>query len=335
MRRLTCAFCQRLPAGRRRDQVPDAARRRGSTARSSARRLRGQRPRLLRAQRPLLRHRGQDLPLGAIRMSLDLWAPWREDDANRRDLQKPRRPLDLAKSKLRSAVCCAPTLSSNPAPLHRLRHRQGAPQDQDHLPLQQYHAANQIVERVVKGRIKKGLIWHFQGSGQVAADRLRGAEAAPAPQPAQPHRVGRGGSGGPADADHRQFSTWPTCPTWSPWTAVISWNAALPGCAEDHHHHYPQVRRAGAQDQPPLEHHRHGGRGAPHPGRGLRPAAPATTARAAACRASVGAPAAVAAANYQQNEARYNALQFASGSRKRGTMDASVLLISGCQDNHF
>lgn len=25
--------------------------------------------------------------------------------------------------------------------------------------------ANQIVQRVVEGRIKKGLIWHFQGSG--------------------------------------------------------------------------------------------------------------------------------------------------------------------------
>jgi type I restriction enzyme R subunit len=43
---------------------------------------------------------------------------------------------------------------------------------------QQYHAANQIVARVVKGRIKKGLIWHFQGSGKsllivFAAQKLR------------------------------------------------------------------------------------------------------------------------------------------------------------------
>lgn len=43
---------------------------------------------------------------------------------------------------------------------------------------QQYDAANKIVERVVEGRTKKGLIWHFQGSGKsllmiFAAQKLR------------------------------------------------------------------------------------------------------------------------------------------------------------------
>ena len=43
---------------------------------------------------------------------------------------------------------------------------------------QQYEGANKIVERVVDGRIKKGLIWHFQGSGKsllmvFAAQKLR------------------------------------------------------------------------------------------------------------------------------------------------------------------
>ncbi len=43
---------------------------------------------------------------------------------------------------------------------------------------QQYFTANQIVERVVKGYPKKGLIWHFQGSGKsllmvFAAQKLR------------------------------------------------------------------------------------------------------------------------------------------------------------------
>src|SRR5690606_12961325 len=43
---------------------------------------------------------------------------------------------------------------------------------------QQYETVNQIVERVVAGRIKKGLIWHFQGSGKsllmvFAAQKLR------------------------------------------------------------------------------------------------------------------------------------------------------------------
>jgi type I restriction enzyme R subunit len=31
---------------------------------------------------------------------------------------------------------------------------------------QQYEGANKIVERVKEGKIKKGLIWHFQGSGK-------------------------------------------------------------------------------------------------------------------------------------------------------------------------
>jgi type I restriction enzyme R subunit len=31
---------------------------------------------------------------------------------------------------------------------------------------QQYEGTNLIVERVVQARIKKGLIWHFQGSGK-------------------------------------------------------------------------------------------------------------------------------------------------------------------------
>ena len=31
---------------------------------------------------------------------------------------------------------------------------------------QQYEAANRMVDRVVEGRIRKGLIWHFQGSGK-------------------------------------------------------------------------------------------------------------------------------------------------------------------------
>jgi len=43
---------------------------------------------------------------------------------------------------------------------------------------QQYEAANRIVARVVAGYPKKGLIWHFQGSGKsllmvFAAQKLR------------------------------------------------------------------------------------------------------------------------------------------------------------------
>ena len=45
---------------------------------------------------------------------------------------------------------------------------------------QQYDGANKIVDRVREGRLKKGLIWHFQGSGKsllmvFAAQKLRKA----------------------------------------------------------------------------------------------------------------------------------------------------------------
>ena len=48
-----------------------------------------------------------------------------------------------------------------------------------------------------------------------------------------------------------------------------------------------------------------------------------------------GIPPEIAAANYEQNKAQYNALQFASGSRTRDMMKATVILISGCQDNQL
>ena len=106
---------------------------------------------------------------------MEFWAPWRieggEDDLVRRlgleeigkelsHLLHPRRILDILqnfavyssnKKKRRIKIVCR---------------------------FQQYEGANKIVERVAEGRIKKGLIWHFQGSGKsllmvFAAQKLR------------------------------------------------------------------------------------------------------------------------------------------------------------------
>lgn len=119
---------------------------------------------------------GKELFYGAIRCSLEFWAPWRkENDDNQvakalglsevgtelNDLLSPARLLDImrnfslftTKKKQRTKV----------------------------VPrFQQYEGANKIVERVKEGRIKKGLIWHFQGSGKsllmvFAAQKLRRA----------------------------------------------------------------------------------------------------------------------------------------------------------------
>ena len=117
---------------------------------------------------------GKELFYGAIRCPLEFWAPWRtsESDAVSKalglaevgkeltDLLKPQILLDILqnfslfttnKKKQRIKIVCR---------------------------YQQYEGANKIVERVIEGRVKKGLIWHFQGSGKsllmvFAAQKLR------------------------------------------------------------------------------------------------------------------------------------------------------------------
>lgn len=118
---------------------------------------------------------GKELFYGAIRCPLEFWAPWRtekSDNALKKslglaeigheltDLLSPYRLLDILQSfslfttnskKQRAKIICR---------------------------FQQYEGANKIVERVKEGRIKKGLIWHFQGSGKsllmvFAAQKLR------------------------------------------------------------------------------------------------------------------------------------------------------------------
>ncbi|WP_018477018.1 type I restriction endonuclease subunit R [Pontibacter roseus] len=118
---------------------------------------------------------GKDLYYGSVRCPLEFWSPWRleadEDELVKKlglskvgkeltDLLHPMRLLDILrnfalystdKKKRRIKVICR---------------------------YQQYEGANKIVERVKEGRLKKGLIWHFQGSGKsllmvFAAQKLR------------------------------------------------------------------------------------------------------------------------------------------------------------------
>jgi type I restriction enzyme, R subunit len=118
---------------------------------------------------------GRALFIGSVRMPLELWSPWRlqnekdelEKFAGLGDVGKqlthlldPATVLDIlqyftvyatnSKRKKIKVVC----------------------------RYQQYEGANAIVERVKGGTIKKGLIWHFQGSGKsllmlFAAQKLR------------------------------------------------------------------------------------------------------------------------------------------------------------------
>jgi type I restriction enzyme R subunit len=108
---------------------------------------------------------------GSIRMPIEMWGPWRDDDnqdegqlhhvkATVQSMLRPEVALDIAlyftlfatdKKHRRIKIICR---------------------------YQQYETTNQIVARVVKGYPKKGLIWHFQGSGKsllmvFAAQKLR------------------------------------------------------------------------------------------------------------------------------------------------------------------
>ncbi|MDP1622733.1 MAG: HsdR family type I site-specific deoxyribonuclease [Bacteroidales bacterium] len=118
---------------------------------------------------------GREFRYGAVRTPLEFWAPWRlEDEKNElaffagledagsqlSNQLKPQTLLDILqyftlyatnKSKRKIKLVCR---------------------------YQQYEGANALVGRVIEGRIKKGLIWHFQGSGKsllmvFAAQKLR------------------------------------------------------------------------------------------------------------------------------------------------------------------
>jgi type I restriction enzyme R subunit len=108
---------------------------------------------------------------GSIRMPIELWGPWRdEDNQDEGQLQHVQATVE---SMLRPAVV-----------LDILQHFTLFASDKKHRRIkiicryQQYETTNKIVARVVQGYSKKGLIWHFQGSGKsllmvFAAQKLR------------------------------------------------------------------------------------------------------------------------------------------------------------------
>jgi type I restriction enzyme R subunit len=113
---------------------------------------------------------GKELRFGAIRVPLLLWGPWRSDDP---ELVK------LSEVEQAAAQLLAPQTI-----LDILRSFTVFATDKQHRKIkvipryQQYEAANRIVERVIAGYPRKGLIWHFQGSGKsllmvFAAEKLR------------------------------------------------------------------------------------------------------------------------------------------------------------------
>ncbi len=119
---------------------------------------------------------GKEMYYGGIRTPLEFWGPWRTDADDEDALA---RRLGLGEMGLELANLLNPVRL-----LDILRHFSifSTNSKKQRIKVicrfQQYEGANRIVERVREGRIKKGLIWHFQGSGKsllmvFAAQKLR------------------------------------------------------------------------------------------------------------------------------------------------------------------
>ncbi|MDF1597092.1 MAG: type I restriction endonuclease subunit R [Acidimicrobiia bacterium] len=114
---------------------------------------------------------GKEFRYGSIGLPVDLWGPWRIDaDTRAPSLQQ----IEQAVSSQLGPHVVLDLLANFTAYATDSKKRR----IKIIARYQQYEGANLIVERVVAGQPKKGLIWHFQGSGKsllmlFAARKLR------------------------------------------------------------------------------------------------------------------------------------------------------------------
>lgn len=106
---------------------------------------------------------GKDVRYGTVGMPVELWGPWREDETD------PDAPAKVGLEVVKDAVN---GVLRPAAVLDFLRFFTIYATDKKRRKIkviarfQQFQATNLIVERVLHGKIKQGLIWHFQGSGK-------------------------------------------------------------------------------------------------------------------------------------------------------------------------
>ena len=114
---------------------------------------------------------GKEFRYGAVGMPVDLWGPWRLEEED--GLPAMAQVEKAVGSMLRPSLVLDMLASFTAYATHKGKQR---------IKLiaryQQVDGANKIVERVVAGQPRKGLIWHFQGSGKsllmlFAARKLR------------------------------------------------------------------------------------------------------------------------------------------------------------------
>ena len=139
---------------------------------------------------------GKDLRYGAIHTPLEHWSPWIVDSLKARLTASKQNQVSVDEEPLRSTpkpdikqlAESIPNLLRPNLLLDILANFTLFATDKKKRRLkiicryQQYEGANKIVQRVLEGVTKKGLIWHFQGSGKsllmvFAAQKLRMAGA--------------------------------------------------------------------------------------------------------------------------------------------------------------
>ena len=114
---------------------------------------------------------------GSVRMPIDIWGPWHNGNVKGEGRSVKEGSLADVQRAIRSML--RPEII-----LDILQNFTLFATDKKHRRIkiigryQQYEAANLLVTRVIKGYPKKGLIWHFQGSGKsllmvFAAQKLR------------------------------------------------------------------------------------------------------------------------------------------------------------------
>ncbi len=114
---------------------------------------------------------GKEYRYGSIRLPVELWGPWRIEDDNA--LPSMEQVEKAVTSMLRPQVILDLLANFTSYATHK-----GKQRIKIIARYQQFEGANKLVERVVAGHPKKGLIWHFQGSGKsllmlFAARKLR------------------------------------------------------------------------------------------------------------------------------------------------------------------
>jgi len=126
---------------------------------------------------------GREVFIGGVRTPLEFWSPWRLETQTSEVLKTS----EVSRHNLQDVARQLTHLLKPSTLLDILQHFTIYATDNKKKKIkvvcryQQYEGVNMLVQRVMDGEIKKGLIWHFQGSGKsllmlFAAQKLRKVE---------------------------------------------------------------------------------------------------------------------------------------------------------------